>query len=25
LATTSNINPQLITEDLMFRWIAIFK
>lgn len=25
MATTSNINPQLITEDLMFRWIAIFK
>ncbi|MFT5520028.1 MAG: DNA polymerase-3 subunit delta' [Enterobacterales bacterium] len=25
LATTSNINPQLIVEDLMFRWIAIFK
>ncbi|PCJ50530.1 MAG: hypothetical protein COA74_01750 [Gammaproteobacteria bacterium] len=25
LATTSNINPQLILEDLMFRWIAIFK
>ncbi len=25
VATTSNINPQLITEDLMFRWIAIFK
>jgi len=25
LATSSNINPQLIVEDLMFRWIAIFR
>lgn len=25
LGTSSNINPQLIAEDLMFRWIAIFK
>ena len=25
LATSSNINPQLLLEDLMFRWIAIFK
>ena len=25
LATTSNINPQLLAEDLLFRWIAIFK
>ncbi len=25
LATSSNINPQLVLEDLIFRWIAIFK
>jgi len=25
LTTTSNITPQLILEDLMFRWIAIFR
>jgi len=25
LATSSNINPQLILEDLIFRWIAIFQ
>ena len=25
LATSSNINPTLLLEDLMFRWIAIFK
>ncbi len=24
LATSSNINPQLVLEDLIFRWIAIF-